>query len=119
MFNLLFDDCLNHHAGKNFDLVDRGDRLFGLSDHGGLAIDAKTTETFVLTRTHRTHKVRRTRTIGTRAFPLETHVRAYMCRENVIQDASPRIKERNRPVKYNFATGEGGATREGRLSFSR
>lgn len=38
--------------------------------------------------------------------------------ENVVQDASPRIKERNRPVKYNLATaGKGGAIREDRLSF--
>lgn len=50
-------------------------------------------------------------------------MRAYVCRGDVIplvQDASLRIKERNRPVKYNFATtDEGGATREGRLGFSR
>lgn len=45
-------------------------------------------------------------------------MRAYVP-ENV-QDTSPRIKERNRPVKYNFATtGKGGAFREGRLCFSR
>lgn len=46
-----------------------------------------------------------------------------MCPGNVVPDASPRIKERNRPVKYNFVTtGGDGATRgggEGRLGFSR
>jgi len=58
----------------------------------------------------------RIRTILTRAFPLETHMRAYVSGD-VVQDASPRIKEWNKSVRYNFTTtGEGGATREDRLS---
>ncbi|TGZ46626.1 hypothetical protein DBV15_04035 [Temnothorax longispinosus] len=122
MFNLLFGDCLVLQPIARGNFRPRGprrlfDRLFGLSDHGGLTINAKTTEMFVNANGQAAYTHNSNACISSR----DACARARVCVPgNVVQDASPRIKERNRPVKYNFATtGEGGATRVGRLSFSR